>query len=113
MAKQLMVIEPAAEGPRLVHPREHSRAIAETPDWDVEQPLNALASSGEVVDQAHLGVEMAMPLALPGAESEGSLEQRAERSAVVSAAPDWHTPAEAEFGHSLAGMSLSDSKAFA
>jgi hypothetical protein len=114
MAKHPVAIEPAAEAPCPVHLREHSRAaVAETPDWAVEQPLSALASLGEAVDQEHSVAGPGMSLALLGAESDGSLEQRAGRSAAVSATPDWHTPAEAEFGHSLAGMSLSGSKAFA
>lgn len=107
------MIEPAAEAQCLVRLREHSPAKAGILHWDVEQPLNALASSDEVVDQAHLVVEMARSLAPLGAESEGSLEQQAGRSAAASAVPDWKTPAEADFGRSLAGMSLSGSKAFA
>ena len=107
------MIEPAAEAQCLVRLREHSPAKAGIPHWDVEQHLNALASSDEVVGQAHLVVEMVMSLALLGVETEGSLEQQAERSAAVSAVPDWYKAAGAEFGHSLAGMSLSGSKAFA
>jgi hypothetical protein len=112
MARHLVVIEPAAEILCLVHLREHSRAIAETPHWGAGQPLNALANSSEMVDQAHWVADLRMSLALLGAESEDSLEQRAGRSAAVLEAPDWHMPAETEFGHILAGMSLSGSKAF-
>lgn len=113
MARHQVVSEPAAGTSCPVRLREHSPAKAGIPHWDVEQPPSALASSGEVVDQAHLVVEMAMSLALLGAETEGSLEQQAGRSAAVSAVPDWKTPAEAEFGQSLAGMNLLGLKAFA
>lgn len=116
MVKHLMAIELAAEAevPRPVPLCEHPRAaIAESSHWDAEQPLNALASLGKAVDQARWVADLGMSQALLGAESDGSLEQWAGRSAAVSAAPDQHMHAEAEFGHSLEEMSLSGSKAFA